>query len=482
MNGSRDRLKRRGYDALVIGSGPNGLSAAITLARAGRSVAVLEARDTPGGGARTAELTLPGFKHDICSAIHPMGLASPFFRTLPLERFGLEWIQPTFPAAHPLDDGSAGVLQRSLEDTCRDLGPDGPAYHRLFSPFVQQAEALIDDALAPLGIPRHPLLLARFGLRALRSAQGLVNAWFRTPQGRGLFAGMAAHSILPLDQLLTAAIGLMLSVAGHAVGWPLPRGGSQAITQALVGYLESLGGEVVTGWQVQSRQELPPHRALLLDVAPRHLAGICRADLPPAYRRRLLRYRHGPGVFKLDLALAGPIPWKAPACCQAGTVHLGGSFEEIAAAEKAVWSGQHPSRPYVLVAQQSRFDPSRAPAGRHTAWAYCHVPPGSILDQGAVIEQQIERFAPGFRDLILARHTLAPADFEELNPNYVGGDITCGVVDLWQTFTRPVARPVPYATPNPRIFLCSAATPPGPGVHGMCGHFAARAALRGILA
>jgi phytoene dehydrogenase-like protein len=478
----RDQLSRRSYDAIVIGSGPNGLAAAITIARRERSVLVLEAEPSVGGGARSAELTLPGFVHDICSAIHPLGVASPFFRSVPLAEHGLEWVHPPAALAHPLDDGTAAVLELSLEETGETLGPDADAYRRLMGPLVARAEAILLEVLGPLRLPRHPFALALFGLRAVRSARGLARAWFQGEHARALFAGMAAHSILPLEQALTAAVGLMLGIAGHAVGWPLPRRGSQRIAEALTAHLKSLGGEVITGWRVRSLAELPPARAYLFDTAPRDLARIGGDRLPNGFRRKLERFRHGPGAFKLDWALDGPIPWLAPRCSLAATVHLGGTFEEIAAGERAVWRGEHPGRPYVLVAQQSLFDPSRAPNGKHTGWAYCHVPGGSTVDMTGAIERQVERFAPGFRDLILARSVLSPADFERYNPNYVGGDISGGVMDLRQLFTRPTARLVPYSTPAREIFLCSASTPPGGGVHGMCGVFAARAALRTALA
>jgi phytoene dehydrogenase-like protein len=478
----RDKLSRRSYDAVVIGSGPNGLAAAITIAREQRSVLVLEAEATLGGGTRSAERTLPGFVHDVCSAIHPLGIASPFFRSVALTEHGLEWIQPPAALAHPLDDGTAVVLERSLEETGQTLGPDAEAYCRLMAPLVAHAEALFFETLGPLRLPRHPIVLTRFGWRAVRSARGLAEAWFKGPHARALFAGMAAHSILPLERMLTAAVGLMLGVSGHAVGWPVPRGGSQRICDALTAHLRSLGGELVTGWRVQSLTELPLARAYLFDTAPRHLALICGEQLPNRFRQKLERFRHGPGAFKLDWALDGPIPWRAERCRRAATVHLGGTLEEIAAGESAVWRGEHPRRPYLLVAQQSLFDPTRAPEGKQTGWAYCHVPSGSSVDMTEAIERQVERFAPGFRDRILARSALTPADFERHNPNYIGGDISGGVMDVWQLFTRPTARFVPYSTPAKGIFLCSASTPPGGGVHGMCGYFAARAALRTVLA
>jgi phytoene dehydrogenase-like protein len=473
---------RRSYDAVVIGSGPNGLAAAITIARHQRSVLVLEAEATLGGGARSMALTLPGYVHDLCSAIHPLGVASPFFRSVDLARHGLEWVHPPAPLAHPLDDGTVAVLERSLEETGRTLGPDADAYRRLMGPFVQSADALFQETLGPLRPPRHPILMMRFGLRGMRSAVGLLRSWFTGPHARAMFAGLAAHSILPLEQKFTAAVGIMLGVAGHAIGWPLPRGGTQRITEALVAELRALGGEVVPGRRVQSLAELPPARAYLFDTVPRHLARICGDHLPASFRRKLERFRHGPGVFKLDWALDGPIPWRAEGCRRAATVHLGGTWEEIAAGEAAVWRGEHPERPFVLVAQQSLFDPTRAPEGKHTGWAYCHVPAGSTVDQTEAIERQVERFAPGFRDRILARSKLAPADFERHNANYVGGDITGGVMDVWQLFTRPTMRVVPYSTPAKEIFLCSSSTPPGGGVHGMCGYFAAQAALRTVLA
>jgi phytoene dehydrogenase-like protein len=471
-------LKDRAYDAVVVGSGPNGLAAAIAMALTGRSTLVLEARDTVGGGARSAELTLPGFVHDICSAIHPLGAGSPFFRTLPLSEHGLEWVYPPASVAHPLDDGTAVILERSVDATADGLGRDAAAYKRLIAPLVADWDVIAHEMLGPLRPPRHPFALARFGLRAIRSATGLARSLFDGERARALFAGLAAHSMLRLEQPVTAGFGLVLGVTGHAVGWPMPRGGAQSIANALAACLRSLGGEILTGVRVESIAELPAARAILLDVTPRQALSIAGHRLPAGYRRRLARYRYGMGAFKVDWALDGPIPWKAAECARAGTVHLGGTLAEVAASERAPWSGEHHERPYVLLAQQSLFDPTRAPAGKHTAWAYCHVPTGSTFDMTERIEAQVERFAPGFRDLILARSVMPPARFEEYNPNYVGGDINSGVQDLRQMFTRPTFSLAPYSTPARDIYICSASTPPGGGVHGMCGYFAAQAALR----
>ena len=468
------------YDAVVVGSGPNGLAAAITMARAGRSVLVLEAREAIGGGCRSAELTLPGFVHDVCSAIHPLGLGSPFFKTLPLGDHGLEWIHPPAPVAHPLDDGTAVVIERSVEETAAGLGPDAAAYRRLMGPLSAEWDALAPELLAPLHLPRHPLAMARFGLMAVRSASGFAQARFRGERARAVFAGIAGHSILPLERTATAAIGLVLGALTHAVGWPLPRGGSRRIADALAAHLRSLGGEIRTGSPVESLDALPPARAVLCDVTPRQLLKLAGDRLRGRYRRGLERYRYGPAAFKLDFALSGPIPWKAAGCARAATVHLGGTLDEIAASEAAVGRGEHPDRPFVLLVQPSLFDASRAPAGRHTVWAYCHVPNGSTFDMRARIEAQIERFAPGFGDLVLARSVLTPARLQELNANYVGGDINGGAQDLGQMFTRPVARIVPYSTPVRGLYICSSSTPPGGGVHGMCGYHAARAALRAL--
>jgi phytoene dehydrogenase-like protein len=466
-------------DAVVVGSGPNGLAAAIVLARAGRRVTVLEGEETLGGGCRSAELTLPGFVHDTCSTIQALALASPFLRSLPLAEHGLELAHPEAPLAHPLDDGTAVLLERSVEQTAQGLGPDGPAYRRLFDPLVRESERLFGDLLAPARPPRHPLLMARFGLGGVRSGVGLARSRFEGERARALFAGCAAHSILSLRAPVSAAFGVVLAVAAHAGGWPVARGGSQRLADALAAHLRSLGGTVETGRSVASLAELPAEAApVLLDVTPRQVLRLAGERLPGSYRRGLQRYRYGPGIFKLDWALDGPIPWRAPETARAGTVHLGGTLAEVAAAEEEVATGEHPERPFVLLVQPTLFDPSRAPAGRHTAWAYCHVPNGSKRDMTAAIEAQVERFAPGFRDLIAARTAMDCAEVERRNPNYVGGDINGGMQDVRQLFTRPVARPVPYSTPLPGVFMCSSSTPPGGGVHGMCGYWAARAALR----
>jgi phytoene dehydrogenase-like protein len=469
-------------DAIVVGSGPNGLSAAIALAQAGRSVRVLEGAETIGGGTRTEQLTLPGYLHDVCSAIHPLALGSPVLASLPLADHGLRFVHPDLPLAHPLDGGRAATLHRSVAETADGLGGDAAAYRRLMEPLAGEWRDLVEDLLAPpLRRPHHPLQTARFGAVAIRSAEGLVRRRFRDDPARALVAGSAAHAMLPLSSHGTAAFALMLLMLGHGVGWPIAVGGSRAITDAMASLLISNGGQIETGKRVASPADLPRARAVLFDVTPGALLGIAGDQLPGRYRRALARFRHGPGVFKLDYALSGPVPWDAPECRLAGTVHVGGGLAEIAASEAEVAAGGHPARPYVLVAQQSLFDRTRAPEGSHTLWAYCHVPNASPVDMTDAIERQIERFAPGFRDLVLARHAIGPAQMEASNPNYAGGDINGGAADLRQLLARPVLRPVPYATPNPRLFLCSSSTPPGGGVHGMCGWLAARAALRGVL-
>lgn len=468
----------RSRDAIVVGAGPNGLAAAITLARAGRSVLLVEAAATVGGGTRSAELTRPGFVHDFCSAIHPLGVASPFFKTLSLREHGLEWLFPEAAVAHPFDDGPAVILERSVEATARGLGTDGAAYREAMTPLVEAADRLLPDLLAPLWPPpRHPLLVARFGGRAIASARRAALRLFRGERARGFFAGLAAHSVLPLESAFTASFGYLFALLGHTSGWPVARGGSQRIADALASCLRSLGGEIETGRRVASLDDLPPCRAVLLDVTPRQILRIAGARLPARYRRALERYRYGPAAFKLDMALAAPIPWKDPVCARAATVHLGATLDEISASERAPHAGQVAERPYVILAQQSLFDPSRAPSGRHTAWAYCHVPHGSTIDAAGRIEAQIERFAPGFRDVVLARHVTTPAAFALYDENYVGGDIAGGSAAFPQLFFRPTFRLVPYATPDPGLFICSSSTPPGAGVHGMCGYLAARVAL-----
>ena len=465
------------YDAVVVGAGPNGLAAAITLARAGRSVLVIEAKATIGGGARTCELTLPGFRHDICSAIHPLGLGSPFMRTLPWEQLGVEWIQPDIPLAHPLDDGTAVGLYRSPAETAGSIGRDGPAWRKLLEPLAANWDHLGPILLGPNPISHRVGLLARFGLPGMAPANLLPRLVFREERARGLFAGLAAHSFLDFDQPFSSAFGLTLGLLAHAVGWPLPKGGSQSIVDGMAHYLQSLGGDIVCGWEVETLDELPKSNAVLLDVTPRQLLKLAGEKLPAGYRRKLEGYRYGPGVFKIDYALSEPVPWRAVECRRAGTVHVGGTLGEIAASERAANRGQLSERPFVLVAQQSLFDPTRAPAGQHTLWAYCHAPHGSTADRTEAMEQQIERFAPGFRETILARAVRTSAGFERYNPNYVGGDINGGVQDIRQLWTRPVAAWPPYRTPLPGVFLCSSSTPPGGGVHGMCGFHAARAAL-----
>lgn len=465
------------FDAVVVGAGPNGLAAAVSLAGAGCRVLVLEARQTIGGGTRTAELTLPGYRHDICSAVHPLGVASPFFRELPLQQYGLEWVWPDLPLAHPLDDGSAVALHRSVDETAEGLGLDGRAYRQVMGPLAQNWAQLLDAFLGPLRVPRHPMVMARFAPGVL-PAVTLARRLFRDERARALLAGLAAHITLPLESATTSAYGLMLGLLGHAVGWPVARGGSQAIADALAAHLRSLGGVIETGMRVASPADLPPARATLFDVAPRGLLSITGDRLPARYRQGLERFRYGQGVFKVDYALSRPVPWTAAEARRAGTLHLGGTLDEIASAERAVWNGTHPERPYVLVSQPTLWDPTRAPDGRQTLWAYCHVPSGSTVDMTAAIEAQIERFAPGFRDCVLARHSMGAADYEAYNPNYVGGDINAGAQTWRQLFTRPVARLNAYTTPLPDIFLCSASTPPGGGVHGMCGYYAAQTALR----
>lgn len=471
----RDRASRREYDAIVVGAGPNGLAAALTLARAGLSVLVLEAAPEAGGGLRSAELTLPGFLHDVCSTIHPTALLSPFFASLGLD---VRWLEPPIAVAHPLPEGGAALLSRSLDDTARGLGADGPAWRALFAPLVERAAALMPALFAPpTPFTSSPLAMARFGLTALRGARPVWRGRFGGEAARALFAGCAAHGVLPLDAPGSAAFGLVLALGAHLVGWPLAGGGSRRIAEALVAKLGALGGELVVDAPVTSLADLPPARAILLDVSPGALARLGAGELPRGYLDRLRAFRHGPGVFKLDWALDAPIPWREARVGQAGTVHLGGAADELVLSERDAWNGRVSERPFVILAQTSLFDPSRAPPGKHTAWAYCHVPPRWEGDATAAIEAQVERYAPGFQDRILARASRGPATLERYDANLVGGDIAGGANTLGQVFARPRLFS-PYATPSPRLYLCSASTPPGGGVHGMCGHHAARAALR----
>jgi phytoene dehydrogenase-like protein len=468
-------------DAVVVGAGPNGLAAAVTLARAGCSVVVLESADVPGGGTRSEELTLPGFMHDVCATIHPLGVASRLFAELPLAEHGLTWVHPDAPAVHPLPDGSAAVLERSLDDTAAGLGRDAGAWRRLIGPLVKHWDGLSEGIFGPiLRLPPHPVTLTRFGIRALAPASLLARMLFRDDGARALFSGLAGHAILDLGRPLTSSFALTLAASAHAVGWPTARGGSQKIADALVSYLRSLGGEVVTSTRVSSLADIPPARAVLFDLTPRQVLAITGNRMAARYRQRLGGFRYGPGSFKLDYALDGPVPWTAPACSRTATVHLGGRAEEVALAEREVAHGRHPERPYVLCAQPSLFDSERAPAGKHTFWAYCHVPHGSTVDMTTAMEDQIERFAPGFRDRVLARHVMFPADVERHNANYVGGDIAGGSHGGLQLLARPVLTATPYSLPVDGMdaYLCSSSTPPGAGVHGMCGWWAARAALR----
>lgn len=470
---------KKDFDAVVVGSGPNGLAAAIHLQRAGLSVLVVEGKDTIGGGLRSKELTLPGFVHDVCSAIHPMAAGSPFFSTLPLQEHGLEYIYPDVSAAHPFDNGTAAVLKRSIDETAQLLGVDKEAYLSLLKPVVREWPRIAPDVLGPLTFPDNPIAMATFGLKALQPSTFLAKT-FRTMEARGLWAGMAAHSIQPLTNLATSAIGLVLMAVGHLWGWPLPKGGSQQIADALASYFVSLGGKIETGYYVKSLKQLPSSEVVLLDVTPRQLLEIAGYRLSSVYKWQLDRYRYGMGVFKIDWALDGPIPFTAPECRNAGTIHLGNTMEEIVASEHQNAHGLHPEQPFVLLAQQSLFDDTRAPAGKHTAWAYCHVPNGSLQDRTTAIENQVERFAPGFRDRILGRHVMNTAQIEAYNPNYIGGDINGGIIDLSQLYTRPTLSLVPYRTSAKGIYICSSSTPPGGGVHGMCGFHAARQALKDV--
>ncbi|MEO6163362.1 MAG: NAD(P)/FAD-dependent oxidoreductase [Candidatus Binatia bacterium] len=463
------------YDAVVIGAGPNGLAAAITLAQAGRSVVVYEAQAIPGGGARSCELTLPGYLHDVCSAVYPLAIGSPFFRSLPLEQHGLQWIHPPAPLAHPLDDGPAVIVERSIDATAAILGDDAACYGRLLHYFCARWDGLVVDLLGPPRLPQRPWALARFGFLGVRPAANFDRSYFTGARARALFAGLAAHSMLPLEAWGSAAFGLVLAMAAHSVGWPVARGGAQSLADALISYARALGVEIVTHRRIRALSELPKARVVLCDMTPRQVLALADHALPDSFQRRLQNYRYGMGVYKVDWALSAPVPWRAAECARAATVHIGGTLEEIALSERAAARGEACERPFVLVAQPSLFDSTRAPPGKHTLWGYCHVPHGSNQTMLDRIESQIERFAPGFPDIVLARHTMGPAVLEQRNANLVGGDINGGAADLRQLFLRPSWRM--YGTPVKGLYLCSASTPPGGGVHGMCGYFAARRAL-----
>ncbi len=473
------KLEKRDFDAVVVGSGPNGLAAAITLQSKGLSVLLVEGKETIGGGLRSAEITFPGFVHDICSAIHPMAAASPFFQTLPLQQYGLEWITPDHAAAHPFDDGTAAVIHKSIQETATALGPDKEAYEKLITPLASDFPSLANDILGPLRFPKDPLRLASFGLKALQPATLLARK-FETRELRGLWAGMAAHSILPLDKIATSAIGLVLMAAAHVNGWPIPKGGSRSIATALALHFEALGGTIQTNYFVRSLKDLPSSHAVLFDISPRQLLQIAGHKFSGVYANQLGRYRYGMGVFKIDWALDAPIPFAAEACRSAGTIHLGNTLEEIVDSEKTAWNGKHHEAPFVLLAQQSLFDDTRAPKGKHVAWAYCHVPNNSNVDMTSQIEKQVERFAPGFRGTVLMRRTMNAQRMEQYNPNYIGGDINGGAATISQLFTRPALRLSPYRTSAKGLYLCSASTPPGGGVHGMCGYHAAQQVLKDI--
>ena len=471
---------KNNYDSVIIGSGPNGLSAGIALAQKGLKVLIIEGAETIGGGTRTAQLTLPGFHHDVCSAVHPMGFSSPYFKELPLEKFGLEWIIPSASVAHPLENEKAILLSKSVDETAENLGIDRAKYKKLVGPFIQKGDHLLQDSLKPAGIPSDPLLMLRFGLKAMQTASFFTRYAFKGKRAKALFGGNAAHSVLPFDKYFTSAVGLLFLVTAHLENWPVVKGGSQNISGALGAYFQSLGGEILTSTYIDDFRKLPAAKTYIFNTDPIQLGNIARELLPNSYLKRLEKYRYGPGVFKIDYALDGPIPWSDRNCAMASTVHLGGTFDEIALSEKDAWEGRHSSKPFVMLSQQSHFDTTRAPKGKHTGWAYCHVPNGSTTDMTQQIENQIERFAPGFKEIILKRHKMNTRHFFNYNPNYFGGAVTGGAADIFQLFTRPVARLDPYSTPNSKIFICSASTPPGGGVHGMCGYHAAKSVLKSL--
>ncbi len=466
------------YDVVIIGSGPNGLSAGIYLVQKGLKVLIIEASATVGGGTRTAELTLSGFHHDVCSAVHPMGVLSPYFQQLDLEQYGLEWVYPNVSVAHPLDKEDAVILSKSVVQTASNLGKDAEVYNRLIQPLASRIDWLLEDSLKPLGIPKHPIFLANFGLKACLPSTIFNKLFFKENRAKALFAGCAGHSVLPLENWFTSALGLVFLASGHAVDWPVAKGGSQSIADALLNCFQVDGGEIVFSKHVKSMKELPPSKAYLFDTDPLQVATIAETELPKRYVKRLRKYNYGMGTFKIDYALSEAIPWRDKRCLEASTVHLGGCHEQIAESERAAWHGKHSDSPFVILAQQSQFDKTRSPKGQHTCWAYCHVPLGSERDMSLEIENQIERFAPGFRDIILAKSSMTAHSFSKYNLNYVGGAVTGGAADITQLFTRPVARLNPYSTPNPKIFMCSASTPPGGGVHGMCGYWAAKSVFK----
>ncbi len=473
-------LPKRDYDAVVVGSGPNGLAAAITLQQQGVSTLLVEAKATVGGGMRSAELTLPGYLHDVCSAIHPMAVASPFFKTLPLKEFGLEFINPTYAAAHPFDDGRAAVLHPSIQQTAAGLGVDEKAYEKLMMPLYKHHDEIFSFILGPLRFPKYPLVMANFGLRALQPATLLANRLFKSKEAKGMFAGMAAHSMLPLHKAATSAVALVLMMAAHSNNWSIPKGGSQSIANALAAYFLSLRGTIETNINITSLQQLPSSHAVLFDVTPKQLLQIAGYQFSSLYKWQLKKYKYGMGVYKLDWALSEPIPFINKECKRAGTVHIGNTMEEIALSEKQLWKNKHSEKPFVLLAQQSLFDTARAPEGKQTAWAYCHVPNGSTKNMTSIIEQQIERFAPGFTDCILAKHQMDTEAIQDYNANYIGGDINGGAQLITQLFTRPALRLSPYKTSAKGIYICSSSTPPGGGVHGMCGYRAAKKALNDV--
>ena len=466
------------FDAIIVGSGPNGLSAAILLAQQGLSVKVIEAKDTIGGGTRTQHLTEPGFLHDVCSAVHPTALSSPFFKTLPLEQFGLKWIHPTYPVAHPFEDGEAVIVSKSMEETIHNLGIDSESYKQLFTPFSENWDQLSRDLFAPIRIPNKPYQMLKFGFYGMRSAKALTDSIFNSAQVKAYFAGLAAHSIIPLEKLFTASFGLILGSSVHSVGWPIAKGGSISIADALSDYFKSLGGVIETGNRIVNLTDIPSAKSVLFDLTPHQIINIVGDSLPSTFKKRFQKFKYGPGAFKIDFALSEPVPWKNLKCRQAGTLHLGGSFGDIAYSERETWKGNHPDKPYVLVSQPSVFDDSRAPRGKHTLWAYCHVPNGSDRDYTEEIISQIERYAPGFKDTIISKHTISATEFETYNPNYIGGDINGGAQTVGQLLGRPIFKWDPYKLTNKGMYICSSSTPPGGGVHGMCGYHAAKSALK----